>query len=535
MTYYAEPKNKVPALKETANTFVPHPTPNRSPLTPTPQKNMIYIINEIGGQMFLRELTIENYKGFFGAHIFQFEKNLSFFVGNNNSGKSTVFETVEFLKSGLPSTRTLNDIRNKNSNEPVTVTAKFQGNIQNVISDFSQSKYSKYVFDENGTETLLARRTSEVSKVKQGTKEVEINIKRITLWNSETSQFENPSGIDTVFKPLFEAQFIWADTNPDDIADFGTTKICGRLLTAAIGDFFTSPTWENFTKVHEDTFHGAKDSLAARTIDLEKSIQDIVADQYGAADIKFNFQLPDPASFIKAGAISINDGADTVSKEKGTGMQRALALALIQLYAKELCKHPDDPLKQKPLFLFIDEPETFLHPSAQAKLLEALDIISKVQQVFVTTHSPYLLRGYDPSRHALYNFTKHKGSNSASPSQALALFGKSSPTWGEINYYAYNLPTVEFHNELYGFLQAKAITIDPKYQYEDKFENYLMSQGLAQTKMWIREKAGKPLTPAQSTLQTYIRNFIHHPENSRNSEYTLLELNQSITELIPLI
>lgn len=485
--------------------------------------------------MFLRELTIENYKGFSGQHVFQFEKNLSFFVGNNNSGKSTIFETVEFLKSGLSTSKTIKDVQTKGSKGAVTVTAKFQGDIKDTINGFSQAKYLGYVYEEDGIETLLTRRTSEVSKIKQGTKEVEINHKKITLWNEKTNQFENPSGIDTVFKTLFEAQFIWADTNPDDVSDFGATKICGRLLTASIGDFFTTPKWENFTKVHEDTFHGVQDSLTTRTQSLEKSIQDIITDQYGPVDVKFNFQLPDPTSFIKAGGINIDDGADTSSKDKGTGMQRALALALIQLYADELCKHPDDPLKKKPLFLFIDEPETFLHPSAQAKLLVALDVISKVQQVFVTTHSPYLLRSYDPSNHALYTFNKDVGSNKAEPSSALALFGRSSPTWGEINYFAYGMTSVEFHNELYGFVQAKAIRIDPKYEKEGDFEQYLTAQGLNQTKTWVRERGGIAQPGQPATLQTYIRNFIHHPENGRNAKFTPAELKLSIEELIPLI
>ena len=33
-----------------------------------------------------------------------------------------------------------------------------------------------------------------------------------------------------------------------------------------------------------------------------------------------------------------------------------------------------------------------------------------------------------------------------------------SPSWGEINYHAYDLATVEFHNELYGQIQEKGET-----------------------------------------------------------------------------
>ena len=187
--------------------------------------------------MFIRELTITNFKGFSGRHEFKFDKNLVFFVGDNNTGKSSVFESIDFLKSGVPATKKIEDIQSKSSAGPVTVTVKLQENIKSVITDFSEAKYMKYVFDEDGVETMLAQRTSEVSTIQQGGKSVEIGIKKITLWNESTNQFENPSGIDAVFKTLFEAQFVWADTSPDDIADFGSTKICGRLLTGAIGNF----------------------------------------------------------------------------------------------------------------------------------------------------------------------------------------------------------------------------------------------------------------------------------------------------------
>lgn len=179
--------------------------------------------------MFIKELKIENFKGFKGEHVLRFDKNLIFFVGDNNSGKSTVFEAVDFLKSGLPQNKKIEDLKNKKSDGQLCVTLKLQGNVKVVISDFSQTKYLNYIFIENGVETLLARRTSEKSKIKQGAKDVEINIKKVTLWNNSTNQFENPSGIDTVFKTLFETQFVWADTSPDDISDFGSTKICGRL------------------------------------------------------------------------------------------------------------------------------------------------------------------------------------------------------------------------------------------------------------------------------------------------------------------
>ena len=69
--------------------------------------------------MFIREIKIKNFKGFKGEHILVFGKNLTFFVGDNNSGKSTVFEAVDFLKSGLPQTKKLSFLPNTKISSPL--------------------------------------------------------------------------------------------------------------------------------------------------------------------------------------------------------------------------------------------------------------------------------------------------------------------------------------------------------------------------------------------------------------------------------
>ncbi|MFO0781348.1 MAG: AAA family ATPase [Candidatus Saccharimonadales bacterium] len=484
--------------------------------------------------MFIRELSISNFKGFKGTHVLKFDKNLAFFVGENNSGKSTIFEAIDFLKSGVPKNKKINNLQNKNTDKPITVEALIQEDISDVVADFSEKKYLPYIYEIDGVETIRAKRTSEEGIVLQGKREIPITVKKITLWNPKTSQFENPTGIDSAFGSLIETQFIWADTNPDDITDFGSTKICGRLLNAAIGDFFDTDTWLDFTKQHDATFHQGKDSLTTRTKKLAKEIESIIVDQYGKAGVSFNFELPDASSFVKSGNINLDDGTETSSKDKGTGMQRALALALVQVYADVLTKHPEDPKKTKPLFLFVDEPETFLHPRAQEKLLAALTKISEIRQVFVATHSPYLLKKFDPKNHMLYLCEQSANSNNAKASDSLNLFGASSPTWGEINYSAYGLHSVEFHNELYGFVQAKAILQSSDNESLKEFDNFLASHSIAKDLDWTHELAAGDKT-YKVTLQTYIRNSIHHPENTKNTTYTSEQLKNSIQQLIKIL
>jgi hypothetical protein len=106
-----------------------------------------------------------------------------------------------------------------------------------------------------------------------------------------------------------------------------------------------------------------------------------------------------------------------------------------------------------------------------------------------------------------------------------------SPSWGEINYFAFNYPTIEFHDELYGYLQEVA----EKYKI-DEFDEYLSSKGIAKNKEWIKELNGQPQAAVACTLPTFIRNKIHHPENQtmNNANFSIKELEDSILSLIKL-
>jgi hypothetical protein len=210
-------------------------------------------------------------------------------------------------------------------------------------------------------------------------------------------------------------------------------------------------------------------------------------------------------------------------------MQRSMALAILQVYAKSLSKHKDDDTKYKPLFFFIDEPEISLHPKAQNILLKSLINISNEQQIFITTHSPYILKNFDSAKHDIFVFKKNSTIIEIIPSTSFALF-KWSPSWGEINHLAYNLYTEDFHNELYGALQEQESAY-----YVAKMETFLEGKGIVKSKSWVRVRDGKPEAPHNATLMTFIRNTIHHPENRKNLNYSDAELRESIEAMKLLI
>lgn len=281
--------------------------------------------------------------------------------------------------------------------------------------------------------------------------------------------------------------------------------------------------------MHKETFHGTGDSLCKRTQAVEGKIKSILSSQYGDIGVKFNFSLPEPSAFYKAGDIRVDDGVDTKLDEKGTGLQRAVALAMIQVYSQNITSHPTCADKNKPLFFFIDEPEICLHPKAQKQLIQALVSISQKQQIFISTHSPYLIKTFDSVHHDLFEFERDGQNIKTTSSTQMTLF-PWSPSWGEINYYAYGLLTEDFHNELYGFIQQQS----SNYREAD-IERYLVSKGITKTKQWKRVTAGVVQPQYDVTVMTYIRNIIHHPENTTNNKYSDIELKESIDKMINLL
>ena len=187
----------------------------------------------------------------------------------------------------------------------------------------------------------------------------------------------------------------------------------------------------------------------------------------------------------------------------------------------------------KDLIAFIDEPELHMHPALQSEFVKFLLEISKTSQIILTTHSPLFVKQVMNNNKVKVNVIKRNDGNPV----IIPVDNKVLPyvSANEINWLAFNLLTVEFHNELYGFIQAKAINEDENNDREANFDYWLHNKGIEQNKQWIRELRGIAQTPVNRTIQTYIRNTIHHPENNHNTKYSNDELKASIEKMIEII
>ena len=167
--------------------------------------------------------------------------------------------------------------------------------------------------------------------------------------------------------------------------------------------------------------------------------------------------------------------------------------------------------------LLLDEPETHLHPQAQADLLKELIKITQEMNretvLFFATHSAHMVDKEHIDR--CYKFSKHNGVTEFERADSGLL-----NSYAEVNYSVFEVAGNDYHNELYGYLASteegrEKLKELPKY-----------------SKPWNNERTKKP---EDVSLSTYIRHSIHHPENNSNPDYTEAEFKESIKTMQGLV
>jgi AAA15 family ATPase/GTPase len=495
--------------------------------------------------MFIKKLHIDNFKCFKNKTIENIGvpngikgSGLNILIGENGNGKTTILEALNYL--------TLNSysVENKLS---INDFNDYKGEIKIIveIDDFkcksSIGFYRTFHFISNGIEFSAKSRTrKERNKLLSSPFETHSYFNIKSKYIDESGNIKDD--VDSRDKP-FNNNYI----DGDGLNVFYFDKNRNRQITT--GNYKTT-----FEKILDDlnwnflkNLNAETESVIVENITGEyfKTIEKITGKSSGvktASDLKdffgnknyenlkidlINLLVPFKNAFF---TIRKDNELKQISiKDLGSGIEIILTLLLLKNIA--------GASKGKIVYL-IDEPELHLHPKAQEKLLELLLEESKNKQIFITTHSPYMFKGSIGAGANLLLLKRDAKSEieiANARDEGWGLFGEISPTWGEINWFAYNLPTVEFHNELYGFLQSKAIDEDENNYKESDFEQWLLNKGLEQDKDWIREIRGEPQQSVRRTVQTFIRNSIHHPENKSNEHYTNDELKISIKKMIELM
>ena len=157
----------------------------------------------------------------------------------------------------------------------------------------------------------------------------------------------------------------------------------------------------------------------------------------------------------------------------------------------------------KKLIILIDEPELHLHPRLQEKFVDFILEISKESQVILTTHSPLLIKQLAYNEN-IKNIVLKKDKKVKEFDERKLSYISSNET----NYLAFDLPSEEYHNELYETLIEKYGTTNFIKTFDNEF--FIQQKNEDKKYPWKKE-------PNQVSMHTFIRNQIHHRSDNRSS------------------
>lgn len=181
--------------------------------------------------------------------------------------------------------------------------------------------------------------------------------------------------------------------------------------------------------------------------------------------------------------------------------------------------------------ILIDEPELSMHPRWQEKILNFyrnLFTYEGVQsaQIIIATHSEYVLRSAlkDKDNVLIIVLKEKDGKITSQKIDAPGVL--PSITAAETNFLAFGIYSIDYHIELYGYVQTKFNKSSIK-----SCDNLILHHRLYDSTQYFKPYSYNNTT--YSTLPTYIRNAIDHPTSDKTFSYK--ELQRSIDFLIQIL
>lgn len=494
-------------------------------------------------------LSITNFRGYKNTINICFSE-LTAFVGKNDIGKSSILEALDiFFSDGKTPTKIekadVNILSAAQGDTDIVISVVFSDLPDRIIVDatFETTLSDEYLLNcENKLEIvkrypnggspkvfikalhptapncadLLLKKNSELKKIIHDERiECESLTVNSTMRQSIWRHYNNNLGLTEVEIDAAkeDAKKIWDKLSSylpmyslfqsDRKSSDGDSEIQDPLKEAVKQILADREIQDKLDQIAEQV-KGKLTEVSSRTLEKLREMDPSVANSLSpeipaTSSLKWNDVFKNVS--ITGDNIPIN--------KRGSGVKRMILLNFFRAESERKAEEGSNT----GIIYAIEEPETSQHEANQLILIEALKVLSTAQnvQVILTTHSQTIVKNLEYSNlRLLFEDEAGKHVTNVQPGQLCY------PSLNEVNYIAFEEPTIEYYNELYGFMEYKG--------WMDEYK------GTQPTRLY--KKIGRGGTVEQHICTAeYIRHQIHHPENRLNALYTRDELTSSIISL----
>jgi len=485
--------------------------------------------------MKIKSVTIKNFRGIekLGSPIPLSDFNV--FIGNNATCKTAILEAVNFCLSPrfVASRLNINDFY-QGSDKEIEIVVEFTENFIAKLPDgyTTQDVECNKIF-------LSASKRNQATANKAFSDLVTVKHYVVPVAQRGEEGWSQPRKTSSTPYKFTEKQLSFPTPEVDLPRSFYFSKTRSKQLSKGFNSSFSNIVsdlnWRfdkvQRTKTEEEHFKHYRKSLhekiktetGGNTIKKTIEATNKILKEVGIDEIDLSL-LKTLTPYDNAEFVFPFDGFELPVSQGGSGIEMAVALIFLESLAK---------ISKEKIIIVIDEPELHLHPTLQDRIFGHLKLISTEVQIIVSTHSPFLFKSVYHDKNIQLFLTKKEGNKMFVEDARSSEFGllKWSPSWGEICYFAYDLPTVEFHDDLYSSIEDKLKTSSSQKVSQEDTENWFISKGQTKEIKWPDPIKG----PHEETLMTYVRNRIHHPDNTTRPMYAPEQLRDSIKRMISLL
>lgn len=342
--------------------------------------------------MKIKCVEIKNYRSIDNLRI-EFEGYYTAICGKNNSGKSNIIRAILILLEKLR----YNDRINYNTDYPVWKFTK--SSKDNITIDLTMDLFAT---TDSGLIRFINYFGADKSKKDEtAIKDIELRIKLIESSNRKDSYYEiyiDGQGISDAYR----AKEILRRIQTSQLVVFhNSTQVERRYRGSAHGyvEKLSNTSKENIELKFRSIHRQISKVVDKHKNELQKLLG-ILEDKY---QIELSFSSLDFNIDRIPYEISLGEKNYELPLEVWGSGTKNRTLILTNIFNTQNQIDSDEETTKITPVIFIEEPEAFLHPLAQAEFGRVLQDLAKELkiQIITTTHSPYLLSHYDPQSNLL--------------------------------------------------------------------------------------------------------------------------------------